>query len=447
MMPVTVFANNLTISHKGSLGFEFCTIPDVCLTPAPPAPPVPIPYPIISFSKDIVRGTTTVKADRGNSIDHRSSAHRMCIGDQPGTIGGVVSGVMGKESHWITCSPNVFVQRKNVARLTDMMFMNNKNTFSMAHLELFFLLMLLLGNPVVNALCKIFCEVLEEWTRLKAKGKAKEKPSRMAEKRVKAELKNPKSDLSQAINQKYGKEAKGRAERTYYTGVDDNKMVFDGARMVYETQKQIKAAITRGIAKAAKKRKRPDMAKEGATFAKETGKKMAGAAETFGKGMAGKAKGTDSVDSAAEFAKGTGKQLKGALDRQVNALQKKKIIGKNTELSGKEWMRMVPGLHMVPEIADNPDQKKKIADVRKSVRETKGLPKKVIKVKPDFSVQGGDGKVADIFDFKFPGDNWQKKQKQKEAYKAALGGKKKPKKIDAKICNCGPTERPKKPVM
>ena len=67
-MPVTVKVNGSSNSlvHKGSTGVSTATIPDVCKTPSPGGP-VPIPYPNISQSTTLAKGTKTVKADGGNT--------------------------------------------------------------------------------------------------------------------------------------------------------------------------------------------------------------------------------------------------------------------------------------------------------------------------------------------------------------------------------------------
>ena len=57
--------------------------PDVCKTPAPPAPPIPIPYPNIAKSSDTSDGTKKVKCD-GNSICHKDSNFMMSTGDEAG---------------------------------------------------------------------------------------------------------------------------------------------------------------------------------------------------------------------------------------------------------------------------------------------------------------------------------------------------------------------------
>jgi hypothetical protein len=54
-MPVTVGVNSLSVVHMASMGMSMA-FPDVCLTPAPPAPPMPIPYPNIAMSSDTAMG-------------------------------------------------------------------------------------------------------------------------------------------------------------------------------------------------------------------------------------------------------------------------------------------------------------------------------------------------------------------------------------------------------
>jgi hypothetical protein len=131
LMAVTINVNNLSLCHKGSGGISRATVPDVCKTPPTP---IPVPYPNISFSKDLVKGSTTVFADGGNSIAIKPSEFATSIGDEPGTAGGVVSGVNMKESTWITYSFDVFIEGENVCRLTDKKFQNHKNTVDMGGL-------------------------------------------------------------------------------------------------------------------------------------------------------------------------------------------------------------------------------------------------------------------------------------------------------------------------
>ena len=132
-MPLTININNLTLCHKGSNGITTATIPDVCKTPTPGGP-VPIPYPNIAMSSDLMKGTTTVKADGGMMCANYGSEFFKSTGDEAGVAGGVVSNVFIKEATWITFSFDVKLQGKAACRLTDKMFHNHMNTVNMAGL-------------------------------------------------------------------------------------------------------------------------------------------------------------------------------------------------------------------------------------------------------------------------------------------------------------------------
>jgi len=89
-MPVTININGLSLVHKGSNGMATATMPDVCKTPSP-AGPVPIPYPNIAMSKDLVKGTTSITVDGGNMAANAGSELMLSTGDEAGTAGGVAS--------------------------------------------------------------------------------------------------------------------------------------------------------------------------------------------------------------------------------------------------------------------------------------------------------------------------------------------------------------------
>jgi hypothetical protein len=128
-MPVTVKVNGTVNSlvHKGSNGISAATIPDVCKTPSPGGP-VPIPYPNISQSATLDKGTTTVKADGGMTIATKGSEFSLSNGDNAGVAGGVKSSTFMKESTWILYSFDVKMDGQNACRLTDKKFQNHENT-------------------------------------------------------------------------------------------------------------------------------------------------------------------------------------------------------------------------------------------------------------------------------------------------------------------------------
>src|SRR5262245_51279284 len=127
-MSVKINVNNLTLVHKGSGGVSVATVPDVCKTPPNS---IPVPYPNIALSRDLAKGTTTVRADGGNMCAIAGSQFSRSIGDQPGTLGGVKSGTFAREATWITHSFDVKLQGKGACRLTDKMFHNHQNTVNM----------------------------------------------------------------------------------------------------------------------------------------------------------------------------------------------------------------------------------------------------------------------------------------------------------------------------
>jgi len=125
-MPVTVGVNQMSVVHKGSNGVTIA-FPDVCKTPAPPSPPVPIPYPNIARSSDLAKGSKKVKCD-GNPIALKDSNFRTSTGDESGTLGGLISGKTKGKAEFVNFSFDVKVEGKNVARAFDLMLHNDKNT-------------------------------------------------------------------------------------------------------------------------------------------------------------------------------------------------------------------------------------------------------------------------------------------------------------------------------
>jgi hypothetical protein len=123
-MPCTVF-NIRGFAHKGSGGMSL-VFPDVCKTPAPPAPPIPIPYPNTGKSSDASQGTTKVEAD-GCMIMVKGAKYMMSMGDEPGSLGGVISNVFKSECEYMMYSFDVMLEGKNVCRMGDPLWHNKKN--------------------------------------------------------------------------------------------------------------------------------------------------------------------------------------------------------------------------------------------------------------------------------------------------------------------------------
>jgi hypothetical protein len=125
-MAVSVGVDKLSIVNQDSNGVSIA-FPDVCLTPAPPAPPIPIPYPNIAQSSDTAQGTKTVQAE-GNPICVQDSNFSTSNGDQAGSVGGVASGMIQGKAEFVNYSFDVQFEGKNVPRSFDLMLHNAKNT-------------------------------------------------------------------------------------------------------------------------------------------------------------------------------------------------------------------------------------------------------------------------------------------------------------------------------
>jgi uncharacterized Zn-binding protein involved in type VI secretion len=150
MIP-TVIINKLTVVHKKSDGIATASAPDVCKTPTPGGL-TPLPYPNVAFSKDLVKGSRTVKT---NSVPAalKDSEFATSYGDEPGTGGGIKSGVNKGKAKFTNYSMDVKIEGRNVARLSDPMSMNgnNSNDGTVAEVQ---------GNlsaEDIDILCKIFC--------------------------------------------------------------------------------------------------------------------------------------------------------------------------------------------------------------------------------------------------------------------------------------------------
>ena len=100
--------------------------PDVCLTPAPPGPPVPIPYPNIAQLADATGTASTVNAG-GKPVVTEASSIASSSGDEAGSNGGVTSGTTKGECKFTTFSATVRANGKAIVRLGDTTTQNGGN--------------------------------------------------------------------------------------------------------------------------------------------------------------------------------------------------------------------------------------------------------------------------------------------------------------------------------
>ena len=72
-------------------GGNCMAFPDVCKTPAPPAGPLPIPYPNTAMLNQATKTSKKVLIVKKGAVTTKSEIPKT-MGDEPGTAGGMVSG-------------------------------------------------------------------------------------------------------------------------------------------------------------------------------------------------------------------------------------------------------------------------------------------------------------------------------------------------------------------
>ena len=123
-MGQTTFANGRGITHKTSNGMS-TAFPDVCKTPSP-AGPIPIPYPNIGKSSDTSGGPKKVKTD-GSMPMTKGAKYQVSTGNEAGTAGGIISSKTKGACEFLLYSFDIKFEGKNVCRLGDPLFHNDKN--------------------------------------------------------------------------------------------------------------------------------------------------------------------------------------------------------------------------------------------------------------------------------------------------------------------------------
>ncbi|MGZ3419909.1 MAG: PAAR-like domain-containing protein [Polyangiales bacterium] len=105
MMPATTKA-----------GGQCFAMPDTCKVPAPPAPPIPTPFPNMAMVAQAMPLSTKVMIENAQVV-FETSKIPMSSGDEAGVAGGVVSGMIKGEVAFRTASSKVFAEGKKVVRL------------------------------------------------------------------------------------------------------------------------------------------------------------------------------------------------------------------------------------------------------------------------------------------------------------------------------------------
>ncbi len=111
-------------STKG--GGQCFALPDVCLTPAPPAPPVPVPYPNTGMVNQAKKTSTKVKF-AGKEVVTKKSEMSRSMGDEAGLNKGVMSGMNMSKVSYKKGSAKVKIQGQDCVHLTSMTGHNGSN--------------------------------------------------------------------------------------------------------------------------------------------------------------------------------------------------------------------------------------------------------------------------------------------------------------------------------
>src|SRR5262245_4380020 len=132
-MGTSVVANGRSIIHKGHGQTHASAAPDVCKTPTPGGP-IPIPYPNLAMDSNLVDGAESVQIE-GNPVTNVKSKISTSSGDEPGTVGGIMSNVNKGTCTWKMGSLDVKAEGESVVRFLDTSF-HNGNAFNTAYIAL-----------------------------------------------------------------------------------------------------------------------------------------------------------------------------------------------------------------------------------------------------------------------------------------------------------------------
>ncbi len=100
--------------------------PDVCLTPAPPGPPIPVPYPNMGMMNQATKTSKKVKIVGKEVVTLKSEIPRS-MGDEAGTNGGVISGSNMDKVTFKKGSSKVRVEGSPCVHLTSLTGQNGMN--------------------------------------------------------------------------------------------------------------------------------------------------------------------------------------------------------------------------------------------------------------------------------------------------------------------------------
>ena len=116
----------LLLPCSSKMGGLVMGMPDVCLTPAPPAPPVPVPYPNLAQLASADGAVTKVLVEHKETVTEGAKIPNSS-GDEAGTNGGVISHANMKEAVPKVTSSKVFFGGKKAVFVTATFGCNGTN--------------------------------------------------------------------------------------------------------------------------------------------------------------------------------------------------------------------------------------------------------------------------------------------------------------------------------
>jgi len=126
-----VFANGREVSGKATSNKTIAAFPDVCLSPpAPPAGPVPIPYPITSMASKTQSGTGAVKIRKKEVGKKNASVYSKNNGNEPATRNfgaGLISHTITGKTKFAAYSFDVLFEKSGAERFLDLTTGNHMN--------------------------------------------------------------------------------------------------------------------------------------------------------------------------------------------------------------------------------------------------------------------------------------------------------------------------------
>jgi hypothetical protein len=125
-----VFANDMEIASGAQASKVVAALPDVCLSPpAPPAGPIPVPYPNTSYARDMKAGSKTVKiGGKPVMLADQSYYKSSPLGNEAATRnfgGSVVTHTITGKTYFNGWSLDVKFEGKGVCRHLDMTTSNH----------------------------------------------------------------------------------------------------------------------------------------------------------------------------------------------------------------------------------------------------------------------------------------------------------------------------------